>query len=129
MISAITVGEIGFGHARTTSPDPAKQNAFRKFIREHFPLPLPVTTSTATYYGPLRGELFRKYPPKGKKQRRPEQCFDTETALELGIDENDLWIASQAYERNLVLVTNDGMARIRDVAGDLLTVENWSKPI
>lgn len=129
MVSAITIGEIAFGHAVTTKPDAGKQAGFNKFVQKHFPLPLAITKSTATYYGELRTLLFRKYPPQGKKQRRPEQCFDPITSLELGIEENDLWIASQAYERHLVLVTNDGMARIRDVAGHLLTVENWTNPI
>ena len=129
VVSAITVGEIAFGHAITMKPDAGKQAAFNKFVQRHFPLPLAITKSTATYYGQLRAELFKRYPPQGKKQRRPEQCFDPVTALELGIDENDLWIASQAYERNLVLVTNDCMVRIRDVAGHLLAVENWTNPV
>ena len=129
LVSAITIGEIAFGHATTTESDAGKQVAFNRFVQEHFPLSLPITKSTAICYSELRALLFGKYPPRGKKQRRPEQCFDPITSHELGIDENDLWIASQAYERNLVLVTNDRMARIRDVAGRLLTVENWTNPI
>ena len=127
--SVVTIGEIAFGHAVAAKPDAAKQAEFNKFVREHFPWQVPITKSTTIYYSQLRAELFRKYPPLGKKQRRPEQCFDPITATDLGIDENDLWIASQAYEHNLVLVTNDKMFRIRDVAGDLLTVENWTDPI
>lgn len=127
-VSAITIGEIAFGHAITAKPDIAKQAAFTTFLQQHFPMPLPVTKSTTIYYSQLRSALFKKYPPRGKRKRRPEQCFDPIKALELGIDENDLWIASQAFEHNLVLVTNDSMERIRDVAGPLLTVENWTNP-
>ena len=61
-----------------------------------------------------------------EEAKRPEQCFDPITAMELGIEENDLWIAAQACEHKLVLHTNDGIARIRDIAIDLLTVENWT---
>lgn len=129
MVSAVTIGEIAFGHRTTTHPDANKQAAFIRFINDNFPSPLAITKSTTIYYGEGRDLLFKKYPPRGKRQRRPEQCFDPITATELGIDENDLWIASQAYERGLVLVTNDSMARIRDVAGHLLTVENWTDPI
>jgi tRNA(fMet)-specific endonuclease VapC len=130
MVSAVTIGEIAFGHATTTNPDAIKQAAFNKFVQDKFKkAPLEITKFTAIYYGEVRNLLFKKYPPPGKRQRRPEQCFDPITSLELGIDENDLWIASQAYEHNLVLVTNDGMCRIRDVAGHLLIVENWTDPI
>lgn len=55
-------------------------------------------------------------------------CFDPVTAKELGIDENDLWIAAQSIEHNLILVSNDKMARIREVAGPVLDVEDWTKP-
>jgi tRNA(fMet)-specific endonuclease VapC len=129
LTSVVTFGEIAFGHRIATPPDLVKQAALNKFLNEKFPKPLEITKFTPTYYSELRALLFGRYPPKGKKHRRPEQCFDRITALELGIDENDLWIASQAYEHNLVIVTNDAMLRIRDVAGQLLTVENWTDPV
>jgi predicted nucleic acid-binding protein len=51
-------------------------------------------------------------------------------ATTLGIDENDLWIAAQAIQYNLVLVTNDGLERIRavlrQVAPALQAIENWT---
>ena len=49
--------------------------------------------------------------------------------MELGIDENDLWIAAQAIEHNLVLVTNDEMKRIKHVAGPVLDIEDWTEPM
>jgi PIN domain nuclease of toxin-antitoxin system len=60
MVSAITIGEIAFGHAITAKPDLAKQAAFNKFVKKHFPFPLAITKSTTIYYGELRAELFRK---------------------------------------------------------------------
>jgi len=53
---------------------------------------------TANTYGELRSLLFDKYAPndKRKKNLRPEQLVDPITSLELGIQENDLWIAAQA---------------------------------
>jgi predicted nucleic acid-binding protein len=45
----------------------------------------------------------------------------------LGIDENDLWLAAQAVARNLTLVTNDKIEKIREAANGSLYVENWAK--
>lgn len=128
MASVITLGEIAFGHAIAEKPDANKQAAFNAFVQTKFPLPIAITRTTIPYYAAMREAIFKKYPPRGKRQKRPEQCFDPITAMELGIEENDLWIAAQACEHKLVLVTNDGMARIRDIAIDLLTVENWTEP-
>ena len=80
-------------------------------------------------YVPEEGTvLFRDTSVLG---RRPDQITDRVTATRLGIDENDLWIAAQAVQYNLALVTNDGMARIRAVLSELapsLHIENWTKP-
>ncbi len=127
-ISVVTLGEIEFGHRRALSPDVAQQTAFRTFLQDRLPHALNITQNTVEYYGDIRSRLFTRYPPQGKKQRRPEACYDTVNSRELGIDENDLWIAAQAAERQLVLVTNDGMARIRSVVQDLLEIEEWVNP-
>lgn len=125
-ISVVTIGEIYFGHRSTSNPDRAKQQALERFVQIQFPNPLPISQHTPQYYAEIRYRLFHKYPPASKKHRRPEQCLEPVTALELGIDENDLWIASQAVEHRLVLVTHDRMARIRDVTSGLLDVEDWT---
>ena len=71
--------------------------------------------------------MFESFAPKDKKRKglRPCQLVDPVTSLELGIQENDLWIAAQAISRNLTFVTNDRMERIRDVAGSLC-IDNWA---
>ena len=127
-ISVITLGEVDFGHRRTTTPDPIRQQAYREFLRTHFPLPLSITELTVEYYSEIRCRLFNAFPPQGRRHTRPEQCFDPVTATQLGIEENDLWIAAQAVERNLVLVTHDNMHRIRSVVADLLNIEDWVNP-
>ena len=124
MISAITLGEIEFGLqvAKSTTPE---QEAFRAFINTNLPMVLDVTKATRIYYGSLRASVFEKYAPNARRRRglRPVQLIDPVPARELGIQENDLWIAAQALEYNLVLVTNDKMDRIRDVCEDL-QIEN-----
>ena len=130
MISAITLGEIEFGlrvSKVNTSEQEASQDALRAFIHTNLPMVLDVTKTTRIYYGALRADVFEKYAPKAKRRSglRPEQLIDPVTSQELGIQENDLWIAAQALEYNLVFVTNDKMERIRDVCEDL-RVENWT---
>jgi tRNA(fMet)-specific endonuclease VapC len=106
--------------------DTFKQEAFRAFISTNLPMVLDITKATRIYYGLLRASIFEKYAPNARRRRglRPEQLIDPVTSRELGIQENDLWIAAQALEYNLVLVTNDKMDRIRDVCEEL-QVENW----
>ena len=126
MISAIALGEIEFGLqvAQAETPD---QEPLRAFIHTNLPMVLNVTKSTRIYYGSLRAGVFEKHAPTVKRRRglRPEQLIDPVTSQELGIQENDLWIAAQALEYNLVLVTNDKMERIRDVCAEL-QIENWA---
>lgn len=88
---------------------------------------LDIRKTTAIYYGQLRAKLFDKFAPKGKRKGlRPEQPVDPLTAAKVGIQENDLWIAAQAMEHNLVLATHDRITRIREVAPDLLEIEDWT---
>ena len=104
MISAITLGEIEYG-LQVARSDALQQEAYRTFISIHLPMVLDVTKATRIYYGSLRASVFEKYAPNGRRRRglRPEQLIDPVTSRELGIQENDLWIAAQALEYNLVL--------------------------
>ena len=130
-VSAITLGEIEFGHAVTESTDHERRRDCERFINNEFPRGrvLEVSRYTLIYYGDLKTKLFQMYPPQSPRQNHPERCFDRVTGAELAIDENDLWIAAQSIEHNLVLVTNDEMERIKEVAGPLLTIEDWTLPI
>ena len=129
--SVIVLGEIDYGH-RAESPrrNTSIQQTYREFVARRIPIAYDVGKATTLYYGPLRARLFEKFAPKRKKGKklRPEQLKDPVTALELGIDENDLWLAAQALERNLVLVTHDKMKRIQEVLGGdfRLRIEDWA---
>ena len=129
-ISAISVGEIEFGHAVHPAGAGARRDAFVKFLREQLPQVLPVSRHTTEPYGLIRARLFETLPPRNKtRARRAEQICDPTTGRELGIDENDLWIVSQAAERNLVLVTHDKLVRIRDALRELelrVRIEDWA---
>ncbi len=128
--SSIVLGEIEYGIAATGGKAKQSLAEFRAQVAKQFAqkrLLLSVSRSTTTIYGELRAKLFEKFAPKNRRTKglRPEEMLDPVTAKELGIQENDLWIAAQAIERNLVLVTHDAMARIQEVASEL-TVEDWA---
>jgi len=128
-ISSITLGEIEFGH-RFESPDDYTdiQIKYREIIFKRFPSPIHVTEATAVVYGELRAKLFLEYVPneKKKKARWTKQLQDPATDDEIGIQENDIWIAAQALERKLILVSHDKhMRKIKDVEEKLL-LEDWA---
>lgn len=130
MTSSIVLGEIEYGIAATgemtkQSLIDLKAQVARQFATNR--LLLNVSRTTGPIYGDIRAKLFEKFAPKKrrKKSQRPEELVDPITAKELGIQENDLWIAAQAIERNLILVTNDAMRRIREVVPEL-RIEDWA---
>jgi tRNA(fMet)-specific endonuclease VapC len=130
MISAITLGEIEFGLqvSKVSTPEQeAAQEELRAFIDINLPMVLDVTKATRITYGTLRASLCEKYASNARRRSglRPEQLIDPATSQELGIQENDLWIAAQALEYNLVFVTNDKMAQIREVCAEF-QIENWA---
>ena len=128
-ISVITWGEIDYGYNVMPKKEQSHEAEFRKFISGISPWLVPINRHTAKIYGELRARLFEKYAPNNKRPKglRPEQLIDPVTSLELGIQENDLWITAQAATFNLTLVTNDKkMNRIHDIAGVSLHIENWA---
>lgn len=128
-ISVISWGEIDYGYNVMPKKEQSREAEFRKFINGVAPWLVPINRHTAKTYGELRARLFEKYAPRNKRTKglRPEQLIDPVTSLELGIQENDLWITAQAATFNLTLVTNDEkMKCIRDIAGKSLHIDNWA---
>ena len=126
-ISIITWGEVAFGQKVIARTEPI-QPEYLPFVKAKGPKTFDIDLHTANTYGKLRSLLFDKYAPKDKRKKnlRPEQLVDPITSLELGIQENDLWIVAQAMVRNLTLVTNDKLTRIREVVGTDLDIKNWT---
>ena len=132
VVSAVTLGEIEYGLHASGKISTAHHPEFEQFVAKWFRVVLSVTKSTASYYGPLRARLFERFGGADNKTeaRRPEQLADPATGEKLGVDENDVWIAAQAIEHTLVLVTHDRLHRIRSVTKDELNlmVEDWARP-
>ncbi len=130
-ISSITWGEIEFGYQWQTKKDDSLETQFRQFISDITPIEFKIDKHVTREYGRIRAMLFEKSGLlKGKKinGRRPEQLIDHVTSRELRIQENDLWIVSQAITRDFTLVTNDraSLRPILDVVGGKLHIENWA---
>src|ERR1700686_2159036 len=52
-ISAITLGEIEYGHRAASAEETSTQTAFLEFIDEQFPTVLNILANTRFYYGKL----------------------------------------------------------------------------
>lgn len=127
-LSAITVGEVEFGLARPHRLEEKQVAAIRSAL-SNFAI-MAVDSHVAVPYGKLRAWLLEQYGPKDRrtKLRSLVQLSDPATDLELGIQENDLWLASQAIATDAVLVTGDKMERIVEAAaqtGQHLYFARW----
>jgi predicted nucleic acid-binding protein len=134
-VSAVTLGEIEYGHAQHPPGAGPNRAEFVTFVHEKFQLPqiLAVSKHSTEPYGRIRACLVAKFPPvrgwSQNKKKRAEQMYDPVAARELGIDENDLWLTAQAVERNLILVTSDKMRKIREAVAEVapnFAVEDWA---
>lgn len=137
-VSAITLGEFEYGSRVSRVPDPVKQAEYAamdaakgKFILEQCPVVLEITEHVAEQYGELKAWLFNNCAPQTKKSKklRAEELVNPSTGKELGIDENDLWIAAQAKTHKLVLVTHDSRGNFGKMLKQFsptLEVEDWA---
>ena len=130
-ISSITWGELEFGYQVQLQDERSLETSFRHFVHGIAPKEFLIDKHVTHDYGRIRARLFEKYGPNEKKKKglRPEQLIDPVTSLQLKIQENDLWIVSQAITRDFVLVTNDrkSLHPLREVLGDELHMENWAE--
>ena len=77
-----------------------------------------IDPETADWYGTLKARLIDRFGPKEKAKRRRA------TLAQIGLSDNDLWIAACAKRHGLVVVSVDSdFRRIQDVTD--LQVESW----
>jgi tRNA(fMet)-specific endonuclease VapC len=131
LISTVVLAEVEYGLKIAPKMDMNRQNDVRNEMAK-FPLVLDIDRHTITPYSDLRSELFKKYSPKKQRGKLtakwPEDLFDRTTAKELGVQENDIWIAAQAIQYNLILVTEDRMLRLVEASksfSDPLIIAKW----
>lgn len=106
-LSTVTVSEVRYGiECNRTGLGPDRIAEMESGLGEFDVLPLGV--HVAESYGRLRAWLFEERSPrKGRRVKRVSELTDPATDRALGINENDVWLASQALSLDAVIVTRD----------------------
>lgn len=110
-VSAISIGEISTGvasiqkvHGRTPL------HAYQVLAEAQSRSVLNVTPQVGEAYGALKAAMAAYFMPNSKN--RPafleDWIVDVVTGKRLGINENDLWICAQGFERDLNILSCDG---------------------
>ena len=114
-ISSISEGELLY------MAENSKQIEENLAIIEEFLGDLPVydvDSLTSRIYAKLKAQIMNRFAPKEKNKRRKTKITD------LGVGENDLWIASIAIQNNLTIVSADSdFKRIGEVWA--FPLESW----
>lgn len=128
-LSRIAVAEIEYGLAVASAIiKPLTKQQMEAGIKAY--QVLEIGKHTSPKYAEIRSELFKQKAPKDKKGKimkglRPESFTALiPTAQESGIQENDLWMAAIAVERNMILITADRMNQLKSVF-PTLKIEDW----
>ena len=132
-ISIIVLAEVEYGLKIAPKKDEGRQKDVRNEMSKFFEI-LDLDKHTVSSYSDLRAELFKTYSPKDRRGRLtakwPEDLVDRTSAKELGVQENDIWIAAQAIQYNLILVTEDQMSPLVEVSNSLnepLRIVKWKQ--
>lgn len=125
-MSVIAISEVEYGLKRqnTRISDLTKANIRNEMSK--FPEVISIDKHTSDPYSDLRAKLFDKY--SEKKIKWAEDLIDKTTAKKLGVQENDIWLASQAIQYNLILISSDRMNRINEITerlGGELKIRDW----
>ena len=114
-LSTISLAELNFGVQMVRAfGGTALQNLERMLVAARSYPTLNVSHHTSAAYAELKTNLAKKYLSKASRRNRPhwiEEWKDKATGRMLQIDENDLWICSQAKERQLTVATSDRRMR------------------
>ena len=123
-LSVVSLAELAFGVSMAKAFGHVNLPVMERMLtRARESEALPVTHHTSMAYAELKSNLARQYLARASKRDRPrwvEEWVDRTSGQRLQVDENDLWICSQAKERDLIVVTSDRrMRRIPDADADV----------
>jgi predicted nucleic acid-binding protein len=120
-VSIVTIGEMEFGLKMAEQANSVHLAQFRSRIdtmKKTYRI-LDLTKHTASTYAELKFRLALTVQRKANSQKLSrwlEDWIDANTGKQLQIDENDLWVAAQAKERDFTLVSgDDDMLRLSQV--------------
>lgn len=131
-ISVISLAEVEYGLKTVSKLQEGRQKDVRDQMAG-FSNVLDINKHTIHPCSDLRAALFKTYAPRNSKGRltkkRVEDLCERTSSKELGIQENDVWLAAQAVQYNLILVSDDRMLRIIEVSklleDDPLQIVKW----
>lgn len=116
--SAITEGELVY------MVENSRQREENIVVLDRFLQDIPVygiDEETGRIYGSLKAQIMARFGPKERSKRRRTRTVN------LGIDENDLWIASIALQHGFTIVSADNdFRRIREARD--FPLETWYAP-
>ena len=129
----IAIAEIRFGLAAVDNADQAQRAELEDFLRT-YPIHCGFDDATVEPYSLLRAQLFRTWATRDKRgrsfvQKQVWELTDQVTGKELGIDEADLLIASNAVEYNLTLATNDQNAKMKRIEEAAAKLQTDGRPV
>ena len=113
--SVIVAGELKFmvQNSQQRTANLIKIQAFLQRIEVY-----QIDLAIANIYGEFKAELIREFGPKERSRRK------TTRLVELGMSENDLWIAATALCHSLTIVSSDSdFERMRQVRE--FNLESW----
>jgi len=108
LVSVITIGELRFGLALSRAAGQPLTHIEACLARtEEHPF-AQITRHTADAFATIKSSVaLARLDIQRRIPRWVEGWADRVTGQQLQIDENDLWIAAQAIERNYVILTSD----------------------
>jgi len=108
LVSVVTIAELRFGLALSRAAGQALHHIEACLERtEGHPL-AEITRHTSDAFATVKASIaLARLDVRRRVPRWVEGWSDRVTGQRLQIDENDLWIAAQALERNYVVVTSD----------------------
>lgn len=110
-VSVISIGEITSGVAsvqRVHGRTPVHATNVLAAAQQRSPL--QINNHVAEAYGSLKAAMVAKFMPMASKKKAPahlEDWVNHATGKRLGLNENDLWICAQSFERDLHVITCD----------------------
>jgi len=130
-ISVITLAEVEYGLKTVSRFQESRQQDVRDQMAG-FVYVLDIDKHTIHPCSDLRAALFKIYAPRNRKGRLTkkwvEDLCERTSGKELGIQENDIWLAAQAIQYNLIFVSDDHMLRLIEVSksfDDPLQIVKW----
>ena len=96
------------------STDQGRRDDYARFVIDEYAYnAVDITAATRLYYALIVGRIWQKHPPANKKTKTERHL------ITCGVDINDLWLVSSAWEHGLILLTEDAMPCVRAVVPEV----------